>query len=85
MESKIKQKRTGIRAKQRFYNWAVKHGLDLKNFEPERIEFEGVNHTGTFKSRAEQIKEKFNHVFKFREQDFIKDYPNIEILQFVKK
>lgn len=39
----------------------------------------------SFKKRAAEIKQKFNYVFKMREQNFIGTFPNIETLTFVKK
>lgn len=74
---------TGIRAKIKFYNWAVKTGIDLKNFEPERLDFELAKQKSTFKNRAAEIKDRFNHVFKT--QNPIEGYPNIENLIFEPK
>lgn len=59
-------KTTGIRQKQRFYNVAVGWGVDLKNFDPDRINFESAKPKSTFKSRAQQIKQMFNHEFNFK-------------------
>jgi len=39
----------------------------------------------SFKQRAKEVKAKFNHHFKMREQDFLGDYPNIEKLTFERK
>ncbi len=39
----------------------------------------------TFKQRPEEIKSKYNHTFKMREQNWLGDYPNIESVQFNRK
>jgi len=39
----------------------------------------------TFKQRASEIKSKFNHHFKMREQDFLGDYKQLENLTFERK
>lgn len=75
-----------IRAKQRYYNWCVEHGFNVVHFDLERMNFDlPKKHKSSFKKRAAEVKEKFNHTFKFREQDFLNGYPNIENVQFVKK
>jgi len=85
MKPKTK-KRTGIKAKIKFYLWLVSIGTDLKNFEPENIEIHEIaTHKSSFKQRANEIKAKFNHHFKMREQDFLGDYKQLENLTFERK
>jgi len=85
MKPKTK-KRTGIKAKIKFYLWLVSIGTDLKNFEPENIEIHEIaTHKSSFKKRAAEIKAKFNHHFKIREQNWLGEYPNIETLTFERK
>lgn len=79
-------KKQGIRKKVKFYNWAVKQGLDLKNFEPENLNFDPpIKPKSSFKKRSQFIKETYNYVFRMREQNFIGTFLNIETLTFVKK
>jgi len=84
---KTKTKRTGIKAKVKFYLWLVSIGADLKNFDPENIEIHELapKQKSSFKNRASEVKEKFNYIFKMREQDFMQDYPNLENLTFNRK
>jgi len=85
MKPKTK-KRTGIKAKIKFYLWLVSIGTDLKNFEPENIEIHEIaTHKSSFKQRANEIKAKFNYSFKIREQNWLGEYPNIESLTFERK
>jgi len=86
MKPKTK-KRTGIKAKIKFYLWLVSIGTDLKNFEPENIEIHEIaeNTKSSFKKRAAEIKAKFNYSFKIREQNWLGEYPNIETLTFEHK
>jgi hypothetical protein len=39
----------------------------------------------SFKNHAQEVKKKHNYIFKFKEQDFLKQYPNIENLTFTRK
>jgi len=86
MKPKTK-KRTGIKAKIKFYLWLVSIGTDLKNFEPENIEIHEIaeNTKSSFKKRSAEIKSKFNYIFKMREQDFLGDYKQLENLTFERK
>jgi len=86
MKPKTK-KRTGIKAKIKFYLWLVSIGTDLKNFEPENIEIHEIpaRQKSSFKKRSQEIKEKFNYIFKMREQDFLGDYKQLETLTFERK
>jgi len=79
----ITENKTGIRRKQKFYKWCVKNGLDVSNIEVERINFEGNKPKSSFKQRAKEVKETFNHIFKFREQDFLNDFPNVDSVEFI--
>jgi hypothetical protein len=78
-----KTKQTGIRKKQKFYNWCVKNGLDVSKIEVERINFEANKPESSFKKRASEVKATLNYIFKFREQDFLNDFPNVESIDFV--
>lgn len=55
--------KSNIKAKIKFYNWAKKIGVDLKNFDPENINFEGQDLIPSFKKRKEEVKQQFNHKF----------------------
>lgn len=55
--------KSNIKAKIKFYNWAKKIGIDLKNFDPENINFEGENLISSFKKRKEEVKQQFNYKF----------------------
>lgn len=53
-----------IRAKQKFYNQAVKFGIDLKDLDVERLDFSApVKHKSSFKKRANEVKELYNYRF----------------------
>ena len=84
---KTKTKRTGIKAKVKFYLWLVSIGADLKNFDPENIEIHELaeKKKSSFKANPQETKKRFNHIFKMREQDFIQDYPNLDNLTFNRK
>ena len=83
----MKLAKTNIRSKIKFYLWLVSIGADVKNFNPDNIEIHEIpcKQKSSFKKRAAEIKEKYNHFFKFREQDIFKDYPNIESITFNRK
>lgn len=74
-----------IRAKQKFYNYAVSKGVDLSNLDVDRIDVsQPAKRKSTFKSRASQIKEKFNYRFSFPHRDGYNDFPDIDKIEFVK-
>ena len=54
-----------------FYNWFAFIGGELSNFKVEEINQSvnqiQLNHSN-LKPRAEEIKRKYNHVFKFKNQ-----------------
>lgn len=81
--------KTGIKAKVKFYNWAKKRGIDLKNFDPENINFEGKLLIRSFKQKAEEVKQKYNYKFanlnKQISNDLVEKHPNIETLIFERK
>ena len=83
----MKIAKTNIRSKIKFYLWLVSIGADVKNFNPDNVEIHElpIKQKSSFKKRAAEIKEKYNHVFKFREQNIFKDYPNIENITFNRK
>jgi len=78
---------TNIKSKIKFYLWLVSIGVDVKNFDPANLQIHEIpsRQKSSFKKRAAEIKAKFNHQFKMREQDFLGDYPNIESLTFERK
>ena len=46
------------------YNWMVVKGIDLKDFEPSNYQIEPkAKQRSSFKKRAEQVKDSFNHKF----------------------
>ena len=69
-----------IRATQRFYNKCVTWGIDLSGFEPNNYRFDLPKPKGTFKRRANQIKDIYNHKF-----NSLHNYPNIDIIIFEPK
>lgn len=76
-----------IRAKQKFYKYAVSKGVDLANLDVDRIDVSQPltkKRKSTFKSRASQIKEKFNYRFSFPHRDGYNDFPDIDKIEFVK-
>lgn len=81
------QKRTGIKAKVKFYLWLVSIGADLKDFDPENMEIHEIppKQKSSFKGRAEQIKAEHNYIFKMREQDFLQGHPDLSTLTFNRK
>lgn len=87
MKNTNKLPRTSITAKIKFYFWLVSIGADVKDFESSKIEIHQLpaKRKSSFKKRATEIKEKYNYNFKFREQDWIGSYPNIESLTFNRK
>jgi hypothetical protein len=63
-----------IRAKQRFYNHATKLGIDLANLEIENLDFSlPAKPKSSFKKRANEIKEMYNHRFNFRPEPRVID------------
>lgn len=81
------QKRTGIKAKVKFYLWLVSIGADLKNFDPENMEIHEIppKQKSSFKARAKQVKAEHNYIFKMREQDFLQGHPDLSTLTFNSK
>jgi len=74
-----------IRQKQLFYKKAVSLGIDLSNLDVDRLDLsQPKKHKSSFKKRANEIKDKFNHVFNFPHRDGFEDYPNIDSVKFVK-
>jgi len=74
-----------IRAKQKFYNYAVSKGVDLANLDVDRIDVSQPltkKRKSTFKSRASQIKDKFNHRFNFAHRDGFVDFPDYDKITF---
>ena len=57
------RKKPGIRAKIKFYMWCVSRGIDLKHFDPHRIEFEPVKRLFSFYKDKEGTKKRFNYRF----------------------
>ena len=76
---------TGIKAKKKFYKFCVKSGIDLKNFDPERINFEAKPLTRSFKQRANEIKQKYNYKFTNLQRESFENQPNINNLIFERK
>ena len=87
MKTNNKINSRNIKAKIKFYLWLVSIGTDLKNFDPAIIEIHELTpkQKSSFKSRAKEVKERFNYTFKMREQDFMQDYPNLDNLTFNRK
>lgn len=79
---KTKRKTNTIREKRRFYNFCVKIGIDVASFEVANLQIHEIppRPKSTFKQRASEIKQRFNHVFKT--QNPIENYPNIESIKF---
>jgi len=77
--------KANIKAKIKFYNWAKKLGIDLKNFDPENINFEEQNVNHSFKKRKEEVKQRFNYKFANLQDDSLQNYPNIQNLIFEPK
>ena len=50
----------------RTYNWLQNKGLDLSRFKIENIIIDETVPTPSFKSRAEQIKNEYNHRFNIK-------------------
>jgi hypothetical protein len=75
----MKKDKTEIGLKVKFYNWAVKNGLDLKNLEVENLDFDFPNvQKSNFKSRSKEIKEKYNHRFNFPVESQFKGFAALE-------
>lgn len=81
---KTKRQNT-IRAKQKFYDYCVRVGIDLKNLDVANLQIHEIppKRKSTFKQRATEIKAKFNHVFKPKLN--FDNYPNIEKISFEPK
>jgi len=62
-------------AKQSFFDQFIK----MKNLKSPIAE------ENTFKRKARETKQKFNHIFKHKEQDFMNSFPNLETLSFTPK
>jgi len=77
--------KSNIKAKIKFYNWAKKIGIDLKNFDPENINFEGQDLIPSFKKRKDEVKQQFNYKFANLQDDNLQNYPNINNLIFERK
>ena len=57
-------KTTQIKHIGKVYNWMAKQGIDLKDFEPSNYQIEPKpKQISSFKKRAEQVKDSFNHKF----------------------
>jgi len=76
---------TGIKAKKKFYKFCVKSGIDLARFDTEKINFEGKTLIRSFKHKADEVKEKYNHKFANLREENTESYPNIENLIFEPK
>ena len=76
---------TGIKAKKKFYKFCVKSGIDLANFDPERINFEGTFLIHCFKINPAETKTKYNHIFKHVKNKKVELNPNINNLIFEPK
>jgi hypothetical protein len=75
----MKKDKKEIRLKMKFYNWAVKNGLDLKNLEVENLDFEvSTIEKSNLKSRSKEIKEKYNHRFNFPVESTFKGFATLE-------
>lgn len=44
-----------------------------------------VTEENTFKAKARETKQKFNYIFKHKEQDFMNSFPNLDNLLFTPK
>ena len=80
--------RKSINAKIKFYYWLVSIVCDLKDFDPSNLQIHEIppKQKSSFKKRASEIKNKYNHVFATkREDNFLKEYPNIESITFNRK
>jgi hypothetical protein len=58
-----KRKTTGIRKMVKFYYWCVSKGIDLKYFDPMRIDFEPTKRVFSFYKNKQATKEKHNYLF----------------------
>lgn len=74
-----------IKAKIKFYNWAKNRGVDLKNFDPEKINFDGKSQTSSFKDKPDEVKRLHNYKFANLHDDNLENYPYIERLIFERK
>lgn len=75
---------SGIRAKQRFYATACNWGLDLKDFDPHSINFEGTKPKSSFKKRSQFVKANFNYRFG-EKREILEKFPDISTIEFVRK
>jgi len=70
------RKKPGIKEKIRFYMWAKSRGIDLKYFDPMRIEFEPTKRVFSFYKDKQGTKDKYNYIF----PDHVYNKQIIEIL-----
>lgn len=80
-----KRKQTGIRAKVKFYHWCVSRGIDLKHFDPMRIDFELGKRIFSFYKNPKLTKEKHNYRFSKTQKTDFHNFPNIESIIFEAK
>jgi len=78
------KKVTDIQQKVIFYDFCVKNGIDLKDFQPEKIDFEESKLIHTFQFRKEEVK-KWNYCFKNLHQDYLQNFPNLQSITFEPK
>lgn len=57
-------------------------GIDLANYNPTKIVGVELKRVSTFKNRADEIKLKYNHQFKFRTEIDWRIFENINKLTF---
>ena len=80
-----KRKTTGIRKMVRFYNFCVEKGIDLKHFDPMRIDFEPTKRVFSFYKNPKLTKEKHNYRFSKTQKTDFHNFPNIESIIFEAK
>ena len=67
-----------IKQKIKFYNWGVKKGINMANLEVEKLNFAIPEEVSSFKNRASEIKNKFNHKFNFKCEHGFKGLETLE-------
>jgi len=67
-----------IKNQLRFYKWAKQLGCDLTSYEPENINFFQPITVGSFKERANEIKNKYNHSFSYPVEYHLKGMATLE-------
>jgi hypothetical protein len=86
---KTKTKNTGIRAKQKFYDYCVKVGIDLRYLDVHNLQIGEIppKRKSSFKNRSAQVKQKHNYRFKLdhTSDNLLASYPNIELITFERK